>query len=469
MIPLKPNSILFLGALIVTALATSPTQALDLVEMPRPQNGEYVLSSSVGNPGKGRHWGRPEMVRHLILVAKEWARRHPELPRLRIGDISKFGGGHFPPHKTHQDGLSVDIFTAGQNICHINWKKQELTLELAELFVTMGAKQILYNHPYVIKRLAIVRKWPKHDNHFHVVVDPKKVPLEGEPVVIPGVNSGPGSWIGLKRFDKEKKSFDVRWRILGGSFKIKSAKVQFDDMDDENGVLHDSGPVKAKRSYRVPLTLKDREAYRWRLDLEFEEDKVMKLDWIPLRTDLEAPTILPLGPGDAEEVSGNPTFLWQIEDYSNGTDYRIEISRSKKGRGKKVAGQGRGLSRHVLSKQLRIGKTYYWRVVVADEAGNEGSSDWLSFKLVKPEKTSNRKKTRKREKAEKALKGTVKPSSLNMRKGPGTSHAKVTALPKGTVVKILKEEAGWLEVEAMVSGKLRRGWVSKSYVNIETP
>lgn len=455
-----------LSLLALSALLCAPAQALDLVEMPKPQNGEYVLSSGVGVPGKGRHWGQPEMIRHLILVAKEWKRRHPELPRLRIGDIAKFGGGPFPPHKTHQDGLSVDIFTAGKNICHINYKNQAHTKELADIFIHFGAKQILYNHSYVIDRLPkIVRKWPKHDNHFHVVIDPKKVPRDGEPVIVAGEGSTQGAWVGRSRLDKKGQNFDLRWRALGGDFKFKSARIWFDDMDSENGVLHDSGPVKARGFYRVPITPKDRSEYRWRLELTYEGDKIYKLDWRTLRFDLEKPTVLPLGPGDEEVVEGNPTFLWKIEDFSKGGRYRIEISRSKKGRGKKVAGEGFGLGRHVLKKTLRTGKTYYWRVVVADEAGNEGASDWMSFKLVKARKKGREKKADGSKK--KYRKGTVKPSSLNLRTGPGVGNSKLTALPKGTVVKIIGETNGWLEVEAVVSGKLWKGFVSKSYVDIE--
>ena len=455
-------------ALALVALgATTQAEALDLVEMPRPQNGEYVLSSSVGNPGKGRHWGQPAMVRHLILVAKEWKRRHPELPRLRIGDISKFGGGPFPPHKTHQDGLSVDIFTAGTNICHINYKNQAHTKELADIFIHFGARQILYNHKYVIDKLPkIVRKWPKHDNHFHVVVDPKKVPQDGEPVIVAAPGSSAGSWIGKSRFDKSGKGFDLRWRALGGKFKFKSARIRFDDRDSENGVLHDSGPVKARGFYRVPFEPKDLGEYRWSLELINSDDKVYRIDWTPIQFDLTKPFVLQLGPGDAEEVYNPVTFLWKIEDATKATRYRIEVAKSKKGRGKKTVGEGQGISRHVLNANLKPKKTYYWRVIVTDEGGNEGVSEWLSFKVLKGSGAIKPKRD-KGEKRPKARKGTVKPSSLNLRTGPGVKNKRLVALPKGTVVKILGEENGWLEVEAIVSGKRWKGFVSKSYVDIE--
>ncbi|MDF1665384.1 MAG: penicillin-insensitive murein endopeptidase [Planctomycetota bacterium] len=456
-------------AILVFLLGISAeAHALDLVEMPKPQSGEYVLSSSVGNPGKGRHWGQPAMVRHLILVAKEWKRRHPELPRLRIGDIAKFGGGPFPPHKTHQDGLSVDIFTAGTNICHINYKNQAHTKELADIFIHFGAKQILYNHKFVIDALPkIVRKWPKHDNHFHVVVDPKKVPKDGVPVIVADQGSTAGSWIGKHRLNKDGQNFDLRWRALGGKFKFKSARVRFDDMDSENGVLHDSGPVAARGYYRVPMKPKDRGQYRWSVELVYDDDLVYKIDWTPIQFDLEKPFVLQLGPGDAEEVANPVTFLWQIEDHTKASRYRIEISKSKKGHGKQIAGEGAGLTRHVLNKALKPNSTYYWRVVVKDLAGNEGASDWLAIKVIKGSSELAPKPRKKGEKKDPIKKGTVKPSSLNLRSGPGVSNTRLVALPKGTVVKIVGERSGWLEVEAIVAGKLWKGFVSKSYVDIE--
>jgi len=234
---------LFILVLLVPGRARALGE--DFIEMPKPEAGEYVLSSGVGSPGKGRHWGRPAMIRHLLLVAKEWRRRHPELPRLRIGDISKFGGGHFPPHKTHQDGLAVDIFTSPKNICHINYPDQTQTLELAELFVSFGAKQILYNHPDVIAKVAVMRKWPKHHNHFHVVVDPRKVPAEGEPIIVPGKASGGGAWVGRRRVQDDGTGLELRWRVLGAKASVIGAQVFFDDLED-GALLHESGVFKPK-------------------------------------------------------------------------------------------------------------------------------------------------------------------------------------------------------------------------------
>lgn len=50
--------------------------------------------------------------------------------------------------------------------------------------------------------------------------------------------------------------------------------------------------------------------------------------------------------------------------------------------------------------------------------------------------------------------------NLNARKGPGTSYGKVTMIPKGTKVTILKEENNWFQVKY----KGMKVWVSGMYL-----
>ncbi|MCC5935070.1 MAG: N-acetylmuramoyl-L-alanine amidase [Balneolales bacterium] len=65
------------------------------------------------------------------------------------------------------------------------------------------------------------------------------------------------------------------------------------------------------------------------------------------------------------------------------------------------------------------------------------------------------------EKPRERRQGTVTASSLNIRKGPDAGSERVTdPLPKGTSVRILKEENGWLEVETVI-----RGWVSAQHIS----
>ena len=221
--------LLLLIALLLTGEAGADTK---FIEMPPATDGEYVTASSIGTPGRGRHWGTPEMIRHLILVAREWKKRHPEGPVLRIGDISKPNGGHFPPHKTHQDGLAVDITTFPNNVCHVSWNKQELTLELAELFVHFGARQILYNHAAVHKKVAVAQPYPKHDDHFHVVINPANVPKDGVPVVVAGKDSRAGVVIGKERLKSGGRGLVLSAELLGGTVRGLKYRLRVDDTED---------------------------------------------------------------------------------------------------------------------------------------------------------------------------------------------------------------------------------------------
>ena len=49
---------------------------------------------------------------------------------------------------------------------------------------------------------------------------------------------------------------------------------------------------------------------------------------------------------------------------------------------------------------------------------------------------------------------------MNMRKGPGTEYDKIGLIPKGTTVKVLKEENNWFEVKY---GK-KVFWLSGAYL-----
>ncbi len=59
-------------------------------------------------------------------------------------------------------------------------------------------------------------------------------------------------------------------------------------------------------------------------------------------------------------------------------------------------------------------------------------------------------------------KGLVTASSLNIRKGPSTSHTKITSVKKGTTLDIIKEENGWSKVKLSNN---QEGWASSQYID----
>jgi len=85
-----------------------------VVEGPRPGagiKGLYQLSSGPGyKVRKASHsWGTLLAVTQIISVLTEHHKKYPRSHPLRVDDLSKEGGGHFPPHLSHRTGRDVDI------------------------------------------------------------------------------------------------------------------------------------------------------------------------------------------------------------------------------------------------------------------------------------------------------------------------------------------------------------------------
>ncbi|MFT4974417.1 MAG: hypothetical protein ACI8S6_000299 [Myxococcota bacterium] len=68
---------------------------------------------AIRNPAEA--WGTSEMIEAVVTASAEMAWLMPQADPILIGDISKRGGGHLPPHRSHRSGLDADIgiFTTG--------------------------------------------------------------------------------------------------------------------------------------------------------------------------------------------------------------------------------------------------------------------------------------------------------------------------------------------------------------------
>jgi cell wall-associated NlpC family hydrolase len=90
---------------------------------------------------------------------------------------------------------------------------------------------------------------------------------------------------------------------------------------------------------------------------------------------------------------------------------------------------------------------------------SNGKTGWASSQYITKGKSSNTSTQSSQGKAK------VSASSLNIRKGPSASNAKVGSLSKGQVVDVLQKSGTWSKIKTS-SGVI--GWVSSSYLTSTT-
>jgi LysM repeat protein len=150
-------------------------------------------------------WGTAKTVRLIQTAIANYRKRSKGGPKVHVGDISRRGGGRFPPHKSHQHGRDVDIGfvhkgATKDTIRFVDANASNLdvmrsyrlikafidTNEVRYVFVDYGVQKLLYEYAkgkgvsddtlselfqYPRGRRAgrgIIRHEKGHDDHFHV-------------------------------------------------------------------------------------------------------------------------------------------------------------------------------------------------------------------------------------------------------------------------------------------------------------
>jgi peptidoglycan hydrolase-like protein with peptidoglycan-binding domain len=147
----------------------STTSSVDTV---LPESG-IGFTTYNREPGGADQFGRAATIRHIQELGELWFAKHPSRP-IAIGDISRKGGGPFPPHATHKDGLDVDMRpltnngvneptnTGAANFSHE--QTRELILLVKNNF---DIEVVFFNDPLTIKE-GLTRHAKGHENHVHV-------------------------------------------------------------------------------------------------------------------------------------------------------------------------------------------------------------------------------------------------------------------------------------------------------------
>lgn len=154
--------------------ATAATAALDntKVVVPLPATGAGFTTYNRENGGTDQY-GTEFTIETTKKVAADWIEIHPEV-LLQIGDISRKGGGIFPPHASHRNGKDLDIRPIRKDNLMLPVEvsnpayDSKRTEELVRLIRKSFPKAIIYLNDERLIKLGLTAFCKGHHNHLHV-------------------------------------------------------------------------------------------------------------------------------------------------------------------------------------------------------------------------------------------------------------------------------------------------------------
>jgi hypothetical protein len=137
----------------------------------RPEeSGYYTYGTPANGEGQFTH---PAALSVLFDVEANWAANNNT--KFGVGNISLESGAPFPPHKTHQSGLEIDVRPLRTDGLErpVTWKDKEYDREATQTLIDMFKKtgrveKIIFNDP----QIKDVTPSLGHDNHLHIKVKP---------------------------------------------------------------------------------------------------------------------------------------------------------------------------------------------------------------------------------------------------------------------------------------------------------
>ena len=154
-------------------LGLRPTQdARDYFMLPQSpmESGYYTYGKLYGKPDKGAYqYAHPLTMTAILRVGLEW--QTIDRRRFGVGNISLPGGQRNKDHKSHMDGLQVDIRPLRKDGHEepITWMDAQYdqvgTAALIELFRTFAPVTRVFFNGHGIPFVLPLRG---HDDHFHV-------------------------------------------------------------------------------------------------------------------------------------------------------------------------------------------------------------------------------------------------------------------------------------------------------------
>jgi peptidoglycan hydrolase-like protein with peptidoglycan-binding domain len=164
----SPATYRALAAAVPPITLTMSGAAIDTV---LPESGRGFTTFN-REPGGADQVGVASTILAIQTIGAAWASTHD--CTIFVGDISRRGGGSFPPHSAHKDGRDVDMRPfrhhgepGPTNINEPSYDHaltRELVVLIRQKFV---AAMILFNDPLLVAD-GLTRRFAGHDNHLHV-------------------------------------------------------------------------------------------------------------------------------------------------------------------------------------------------------------------------------------------------------------------------------------------------------------
>jgi murein endopeptidase len=150
------------------------------------------LSGGTQLPVEGPHWvtwsplrdsrpnatdrlfGHERTIRAIVSVLAGYRTANPDAPRVVVGDISMRDGGPMLEHRSHQNGLDVDVYyprldRALRAPVSSDQVDRALAQDLLDRFLAAGARMVFVGYATGLRGPGgVVVPYPNHENHMHV-------------------------------------------------------------------------------------------------------------------------------------------------------------------------------------------------------------------------------------------------------------------------------------------------------------
>ena len=139
-----------------------------------------------------RRFATARLIRITLDILRSHAAKHPDAPRVGIGDLSRPNGGDFgkrfgsPDHSSHQNGLDADIYYPRRDGREREPRRpsqidRDLAQDLVDRFVAAGAQFVFVGpHTGLTGPPQIVQPLTNHDDHMHVRISKQSRSAENE-------------------------------------------------------------------------------------------------------------------------------------------------------------------------------------------------------------------------------------------------------------------------------------------------